>query len=287
MAAIAQGFGLDEVVDDLIPVAHEMVTEAVENIADPAMDIVGDISAEIGEVVGDVAAIAGNIVEDLTGVIETATDFIDDVVGFFEDIWSGLKNFFTNPSEADRINKWRGIGFADGVARALSFVGRAPVTAPTLPPDPDKINYHDKYRRLDAAEHYGIRMQGYKEGIVAGYYDTLRPVHAVMGGRPRPVQGSLAHTWGMILIWQTTNVGLAISMTDVLRVRGQFVLAQEEYAEFLLHRERWKRASGIIWDRAVLAKKREAGGRGDAGLSYSDDALLAAAPGAYAVKAIF
>lgn len=272
LQAIGAGFGLP-VTDQLVPIAHDMLTVAAENIGES----VGDLVGEAGELVGDVADtigeftdIAEGVAQQVNEVIGMANDIIDEAMSFLTSIWDGIKSIFAGgPSLMDKLRNQQKVSFfTGGMAHALTTIGRGP-QLPAMP-------------RLAGPADW---VRDGKMAFFAGYYDTMLPIHAAIGTLPRLIPGSLPGLWSSYL---NEVAGLrhesASSLYRHLASRGAVEQARQEYADWLDKKARWKQAARMIWDRIVLAKKRDAS---DSSGSLSDELLLAASPGTYAVKAIF
>lgn len=272
LQAIGSGFGLP-VTDQLVPIAHDMLTVAAENIGES----VGDLVGEAGEIVGDVADTIGEftdmaegVAQQVNEVIDMASDIVDEAMSFLASIWDGIKSIFAGgPSFLTKLrNKQKVFYFEGGMAHALRTIGRGP-ELPAMPPAAGPEDW----------------VKECKMAFFAGYYDTMLPVHAAIGTLPRLVRGSDPGMWQEYL----NAVGLlqhslAQGLLNNLTGRGVLEQAQQEYQEHVEKQGRWKLAAALIWDRIVLAKKQAA----DSGTgSLADEILLSASPGTYAIKAIF
>lgn len=271
LSAIGTGFGIP-VSDGMINEAHEMLSVATENISASVGDVlseVGGVVGDVSEVIGDVTDTFGDVTESINEVVGIANDIVSEVMGSLESIWNGIKNLFSGRSVIDQLrDRYQVSSFEHGMAHALAHIGRG--TSDFPPPV------------WDGPSDWVLE---FKKAYVAGYYDTLRPILAVLGGRPRTIPGTHAHTWKMYLAVSAANhQEQAQALYGSLSGYGLVEQAQREYAEVLDRRARWMTAAQMIWDRIVLAKQTAAD---RSGLTLSESVLLSAAPEAYAVMAIY
>ncbi len=283
LKALATGFGIP-VSDAMVGLAHELLDEAVSNLSAGVGDLVEQVAVITGEFadsIGDAADVLADLTEGVSDIIEFATDLVEETLGFFADIWNGIKNFFTGGSSDDARKQWKLEAFEYGMARALVLIGRASVGSVYRLRGSPEAEFMMKYspgKPLAPVDPENSK------AYIAGYYDVLRPIYATMGPAPRIVPGTLAYAWWDYLRHVgLQNTSYAEFLLHAMINDGSANQAQLEYLEVLAHISRWKQAAGLVWDRLILAKSNG----GVVGPSRAFNILLAAAPGAAAVKAIF
>ena len=271
LAAIGTGFGIP-VSDSMVAEAHDMLEVAAKEIGEGVGDLIGEVSGAVGDisdVIGDAAQTLGEITKQINEVIGVATDIVNEVMDTLSQIWNFFKNLFSGPSTYQQlVEKLKVFAFESGMARALFLVGRGPqlpgfrITAGTTS---DKAEQSKMY--------------------TAGFYDVMRNVYAVIGPPASFEPGSLAMAWADYLKYRVLSPNYAGQLFSAMVENGTANQANREYNDVLHKIARWKEVAGVVWDKIII-ERQQAENAGD-GITFSDSVLLTAAPGAYAVKAIF